>query len=144
MECLSGSQEIPMVKCLSLRQPYADLIVSGRKTIELRKWNTEFRGEFLIHASKTIDKEVCELYNIDTSLLITGAIVGSAVLQDIKFYQSKKEFFADQSKHLAAGKYSDPKYGFLLSDVKRFDKPIPLKGQLGFFDAKFSVHSKNQ
>ena len=35
-------------KCLSLREPYAELIiVSGRKTIELRKWNTRFRGEFL-------------------------------------------------------------------------------------------------
>jgi hypothetical protein len=29
----------------------------------------------------------------------------SAVLYDVKFYQSKKEFIADQSKHIAAGKY---------------------------------------
>jgi hypothetical protein len=36
-------------KCLSIRQPYADLIVSGRKTTELRKWNAQFRGEFLVH-----------------------------------------------------------------------------------------------
>ena len=28
-----------MAKCLSLQQPYAELIVSVRKTIELRKWN---------------------------------------------------------------------------------------------------------
>ena len=41
---------ISMAKCLSIRQPYADLIVSGRKTIELRKWNARFRGEFLVHA----------------------------------------------------------------------------------------------
>ena len=40
------------------------LIVSGKKTIELRTWNTKFRGEFLIQASKTIDKEACER-NID-------------------------------------------------------------------------------
>ena len=51
-------------KCLSLRQPYAELIVSGRKTIELRKWNTRFRGEFLVHASKAIDKEACKLHGI--------------------------------------------------------------------------------
>jgi hypothetical protein len=122
-------------KCLSLRQPYAELVVSGRKTIELRKWNTRFRGEFLIHASKSTDRETCKLHNIDISSLITGALVGSAILCDVKLYQSKKEFIADQSKHFAAGKYSDAKYGFLLSDAKRFDKPIPLKGQLGFFDA---------
>ena len=46
-----------MSKCLSLRQPYAELVVSGRKTIELRKWNTRFRGEFLIHASKSTDRK---------------------------------------------------------------------------------------
>ncbi len=45
------------MKCLSLKQPYAELLVSGKKTIELRNWNTYFRGKFLIHASKNIDKE---------------------------------------------------------------------------------------
>jgi hypothetical protein len=42
---------ISMAKCLSLRQPYAKLIVRAGKTIELRKWNTKFSGEFLIYAS---------------------------------------------------------------------------------------------
>ncbi len=124
-----------MAKCLSLRQPYAELIVSGRKTIELRKWNTRFRGEFLIHASKATDKEACKYCNIDTSSLITGAIVGSAVLYDVKVYQSNEEFMANQSKHFAiAVSYTSLTYGFLLSDAKRFDKLIPMKGQLGFFD----------
>jgi hypothetical protein len=58
------------------------------------------------------------------------------VLCDVTLYQSKKEFVADQSIHYAVAKYSDHKYGFLLSDAKRFDDmPIPVKGQLGFFDA---------
>jgi hypothetical protein len=125
-----------MAKCPSIRQPYAELIVSGRKTIELRKWNTRFRGEFLIHASQTIDKEACKSCNIDIPSLITGAIVGAAVLYDVKLYQSKEEFMADQSKHFGVATYSAHNYGFLLSDVKRFDKPIPLKGQLGFFDVR--------
>lgn len=123
-----------MAKCLSLKQPYAELIVLGRKTIELRKWNTKFRGQLLIHASKTINNETCKVYNIDMSSLITGAIVGSALLRDVKLYQSKKEFVADQSKHFAVSRYSEPMYGFLLSDAKRFDNPLPLKGRLGFFD----------
>jgi hypothetical protein len=86
-----------------------------------------------MHVSKLIDKEVCKLYKIDVSSLMTGAILGSAVLYDVKLYQSKKEFIADQRKHFAAATYSDHKYGFLIGDSKRFDKSIPLKGQLGFF-----------
>ena len=71
-------------KCLSLKQPYADLVVSGKKTIELRTWNTKFRGEFLVHASKKVDKEACERNKIDPDSLITGAIVGKAILYDVK------------------------------------------------------------
>lgn len=114
---------ILMAKCLSLRQPYAELIVSGRKIIELRKWNTRFRGEFLVHASKTIYKEACKLHGIDISSLITGAIVGSAVLRDVKFYQSNKEFIADQSKHFALATYAAHKYDFY------YLMPKDLKGQ---------------
>jgi len=36
------------VKALSVRQPWASLIGSGRKTIELRSWPTKYRGPLLI------------------------------------------------------------------------------------------------
>ena len=36
------------MKALSLKQPWAELILSEKKTIELRKWNTNFRGEFFM------------------------------------------------------------------------------------------------
>jgi hypothetical protein len=67
-------------KCLSLKQPYADLLVSGKKTIEIRTWNTKFRGEFLVHASKKVDKEACKRNKIDPDSLIIGAVVGKAIL----------------------------------------------------------------
>jgi hypothetical protein len=55
---------------------YAELIVSGKKTIEIRTWNINFRGDFLIHASKTADKKTCERNKIVPESLITGAIGG--------------------------------------------------------------------
>ena len=64
------------MKCLSLKQPYADLLVSGKKTIELRTWNTKFRGGFLIHASKKVDKLRLK---IDPDSLVMGSIVGKAI-----------------------------------------------------------------
>ena len=71
------------MKCLSLKQPYADLLVFGEKTIELRKWNTRFRGEFLIHASKNIDIQACERLDIDIDKLTIGAIIGSALVESL-------------------------------------------------------------
>ncbi|HEX2406122.1 MAG TPA: ASCH domain-containing protein [Nitrososphaeraceae archaeon] len=72
------------MKCLSLKQPFADLLALGEKTIELRKWNTKFRGKFLVHASKNIDIEACERLDIDIDKLTKGAIIGSAFLYDVK------------------------------------------------------------
>jgi len=65
-------------KCLSLKQPYAELLVSGMKTIEVRKWKTKFRGQFLVHASKNINEETCKRLKIDQAKLVTGAIVRKA------------------------------------------------------------------
>lgn len=39
------------MKCLSLRQPWAWAVVHAGKSVENRRWNTNFRGEFLIHAA---------------------------------------------------------------------------------------------
>jgi hypothetical protein len=78
------------LKCLSLRQPYAELIVAGRKTIETRKWKTNFRGKFLIPASKTIDKEWgANIMNIDCSKLTKGAVIGFSIRCEEICYQTR-------------------------------------------------------
>jgi len=123
------------MKCLSVSQPFADLIISGKKTIELRKWNTNFRGEFLIHAPLKVRNDDCKRLKISKKL-VTGAIIGKATLFDVKKYNSSSEVRDDAKQHLASTKFSDRRYGFLLKKVKQFNIPIPCKGQLGFFDVK--------
>lgn len=44
------------MKALSIRQPWSWLIANDHKDIENRSWPTNFRGCFLIHAGKKIDK----------------------------------------------------------------------------------------
>ncbi len=122
------------MKCLSIKQPFAELIVLGKKTIELRTWNTKFRGEFLVHASQKLDKEICQLCNINPTSLVRGAVVGNAILYDVKEYKNKKEFLADKNKHLAPERYAHHKYGFMIKNAVRFDKPIYMLGRLNFFN----------
>jgi hypothetical protein len=43
------------MKALSIKQPWADLIVSGHKDIENRTWRTNFRGRVYVHASQKYD-----------------------------------------------------------------------------------------
>jgi len=121
------------LKCLSISQPFASLIISGKKSIELRNWNTKFRGEFLIHSPTKIRMEDCRRLKIDTNLP-TGVIIGKATLYDVKKYNSLKEVVQDKKLHLASTKFWNKKYGFMLKNPKAFKIPIPMKGKLGFFD----------
>ena len=119
------------MKALSLKQPFAELIVSGKKTIELRNWKTKFRGEFLVHASKVPHFGAMKRFGFSRNDLALGKIVGKVKLVDVKKYASEEENLKDKDKHLADGSWG--KYGFVLENPKRI-KPISAKGKLNFWE----------
>ena len=121
------------MKCLSVSQPFADLIISGKKIIELRNWNTNFRGEFLIHSPLKIRTDDSKRLKINKKF-VTGVIIGKAQLYDVKQYYSNKEIKSDQKFHFASKKFHNKTFGFMLKNAKPLRIPIPWKGQLGFFD----------
>jgi hypothetical protein len=41
------------MKALSVKQPWANLIAYGKKTIETRRWRTTYRGELLICSARS-------------------------------------------------------------------------------------------
>jgi len=110
------------VKALSIRQPWASLIVSGEKLVENRTWRTEFRGWFAIHASKSR----AENYPIDERRLPFGAVIGLAYLKDCLPIDEVDD------------PYADGPWCFCLGKVIELD-PIPFKGRLGFFDLPADV-----
>ena len=123
------------MKCLSVSQPFADLIISGKKTVELRNWNTNFRGEFLVHSPLRIRINDCKRLKISKKFDV-GAIIGKVEIVDVKKYNSKVEVKKDYKKHLASRDFLNRKYGFVLKNPKSFRIPIPYKGKLGFFDVQ--------
>jgi hypothetical protein len=124
------------MKALSIKQPLAELILQGRKTIEIRSWNTRYRGYFLIHASKKPDIEAIKVFDFDLERLLCGYILGYAKLSDVIIYNSEKEFMKDKDKHLSIhGKTKYPAYGFIFKDIHRIE-PIKYKGKLGFFEVR--------
>ena len=117
------------MKVLSLKQPFAELVVSGKKTIELRNWNTKFRGMFLIHASLRPDLSAMKKFGFVE--LPMGKIIGEAELINVKEYNTDKEHQMDNDKHLADARWG--KFGFVLEHPKRI-KSISVKGKLGFWE----------
>ncbi len=127
------------IKCISVKQPYADFLVSGKKKVVLRGKYTNYRGEVLIHAANEPDLAACKRHGIDPKTLTHGAIIGKLHLYGVKEYLTEKGFLSDTKKHLAED-FDEKKhrYGFMLKAVERFVEPVYLDVDKGvdFFEAK--------
>jgi hypothetical protein len=123
---------------LSLKQPWAALVVSGRKTIEVRKWATAIRGRVLIHAAKVSDDrpEVWALVEDELKPLaqLSGGVIGAAELVRCLLYRTPARFAADVAKHLNAPDWFEaPKmYGFEFRGGEALPF-VPCKGNVRFF-----------
>ena len=70
------------MKVLTIKQPWATLIIEGYKKYEFRSWKTNYRGKILIHAGLSLEKDMAtrfENYNLD---YVSGAIIGEADIVD--------------------------------------------------------------
>ncbi len=124
---------------LSVRQPWAALLVGGRKTVEVRTWPTSVRGPVLIHAGKIPDKLAEGWQRVDTPELATtaellGGVIGVADLVECLMYRSAEAFVADVDRHRNAPDWFKPPvlYGFRFANPRpvRF---LPYKGNTFFF-----------
>jgi hypothetical protein len=79
------------LKALSIRQPWVELILSGRKTEELRSMSTAVRGRVYLYASKqrydeAFERELAEQYELaDFDALPRGWIVGTVEIVDCRW-----------------------------------------------------------
>src|SRR5437016_5390966 len=76
----------PPIKALTIRQPWAELILRGRKPFELRTWRTKYRGPLVIHAAAKVDAWDARHFGLNPEKLITSAFVGFVILSDVRPY----------------------------------------------------------
>ena len=125
------------MKAISIRQPWAWLILNAGKDIENRDWPTSYRGPILIHASKGMTRDEYD-DAVDTARAarrVLGAIPG---LTMPSFANMERGGIVDQVELVDCVQDSTSpwffgKYGFVLRNPKRLPF-VPLKGQLGFFE----------
>ena len=116
------------MRALSIRQPWAWLVVSGHKDVENRTWATRFRGRVYVHAGKlpmaagSFPEQ--EEYVRRAGIWIPedlpmGAIVGEAEIVDC-VAASESPWFCGP-------------YGWVVAGAALYERPIPYRGKLGFF-----------
>jgi hypothetical protein len=102
-----------VVQAISVRQPWANLIASGKKSIETRGWSTSHHGLLLIASSK----------------LPRIAPAGFAVA--IARLDACRAMTRDDEQE-ACCEYYDGAFAWVLRDVHRIE-PFPVRGQPGLF-----------
>ena len=124
------------MKVLTIKQPWATLIMQGDKRFEFRSWQTKYRGELLIHAGKGIDKEaVKRLAKYLPENLPSGKILGKVKLVDcIKMSPEFKEMLLKENKDIYTKSSFEKNYGWQVTDIEGFKVPIEAKGHLSLWD----------
>jgi hypothetical protein len=129
-----------MAECyaLSLKQPWAALLVHGVKTIEVRSWRTGRRGRVLIHAARIPDERPEAWAQVPSALRPAaeqvGGVIGAAELVDCRVYRSLEAFCADRARHLNEPAWFRPPllYGFTFTNPRVLPFQ-PCLGQTRFF-----------
>ena len=123
------------MKVISIKQPWASLIINGYKKYEFRTWKTKYRGEILIHASKSFDKKLIEYfseYNLDYP---TGCIIGKVNLNNcIPITEKFENTLIKTNKKVYGLTQGRSGYAFELTEVQKFENPIEINGKLGIWD----------
>jgi len=110
---------------LSIKQPWAALVVQGVKTIEVRRWPTTRRGTILIHAARVPDdrKEAWDLVTTEELRELAqrrGGLIGSVNLVECITYRDLPSFAKDQTGHRNELSWFEPPtlYGFRFTAPK--------------------------
>lgn len=102
------------MRILTIRQPWAELIIRGRKNVENRSWPTRYRGPIAIHAGMGFDQHEPRI----RGQLDFGAIIG--VVQLVECAQRSGSPWGLRGQ-----------WHWLLEDPQRLITPIQCRGRLG-------------
>jgi activating signal cointegrator 1 len=126
------------MRAITICQPYPRLILIGEKPVENRTWYTDYRGPLAIHAGKSrawLDDDD-EQQALDAGdPLVFGAVVGVCTLADcLRVATIEKGRFDSLYPQLKSRAHCHGPWCWVLTEVKQLTKPVPYKGQQGFFN----------
>jgi hypothetical protein len=111
------------MRAISIKQPFAWLVVTGKKNIENRSWYTHHRGPLAIHAGlRMADEELEEIarryrVRILPEALQRGGIIGTVNVVDVVTEHGSRWFQGP--------------FGWVLKNAKQ-TRFLPMTGKQGF------------
>lgn len=129
------------IKALSIKQPWAGLILAGIKTVENRSWSTMHSGTLAIVSSAKPDKHAMEdmrrkLGKLPDICNVNGAILGTVQLTGMLWTADDGVAESDHphvTESMLEWWISDS-VGWIVERPKRLPSPVPYKGRLGLYN----------
>jgi hypothetical protein len=112
---------------LGVRQPWAELILRGIKTIEVRTLPTSVRGPIYLYTSKVLAETdaavaAAEKHGIDVTALPRGRLVGTVEIVDCRPCEPAEATRACLTPDLVRGKL-----GWQLANPERLEEPLNVR-----------------
>ena len=146
---MSGRASVGYMKTLSVKQPWATLIIKGMKDVENRTWKvTDLPATILIHTGVSMDNADVDFLEKELSDMgfktINGILMGnipefkdmprSSILGYVTIDKCTQNYPSDWS--------SPDQNHWVLKDAYEFDQPITgVRGQLGLYN--YPIDSEN-
>lgn len=134
------------MKCISLMQPFASFLVSGKKLYETRKWAPKHRGQLAIHASRRTTEEILtyarrepyasvikELGYKDIYSMPRGLVLGYVTLLDC-IPATVLDLFKLSEWELSVGDFREGRFAWKLENPTPFPTPFPALGRPSLYD----------
>jgi len=137
---------------LSIKQPWADALVGGRKSIEIRGWRPPRHAigqTIAIHAGKLPDRHaplrIMRLRTREATVPAherCGGVIGVARLIEARTYAAYSEWLRDLALHLNEPEWFEVGLvGWVFDGQIGFERAIPSRGQLGLFDLPLDIEA---
>ena len=117
----------PDLIALGIRQPWAELILRGVKTVEIRSQDTNVRGPVYLYVSKKISDHpaalaAIEAHELDVDSLPFGLLVGT-----VEIHETRPARSVDASAACVAARSLAGYYGWHLRHPVRLPEPLPVR-----------------
>ena len=123
------------MKALTIKEPWATLIIEGYKEYEFRSWKTNYRGKILIHAGKSLEKNQAKKFKEYNLKYSCGEIIGEADLVDcIKVTEEFDKKLKKKNSLVYGNSGHEQNNGWKLENIKKYDKKIKVNGKLGLWN----------
>lgn len=117
-------------KCLCIKQPFANLILSGEKKIEVRTWQIKYRGDLIITSAKI---PINEKYNH----LPAGKIICLVTLEKItklkKYHLKQAQLIQTNYNKFYDKLFLQKNYAWYFTNIRPL-KQIDIKNQQSIFE----------